>query len=91
MGLAVLASEARGVDLRIDLSGREAGVTKELLYLAKVAAGAQEVRCKRMSQGMGRRCIWEAQLGAQLFHQELDNSRAQGPALGAEEKGIVWL
>lgn len=46
--------QARTRDVRIDLRGRQIAVTKQHLHGAQIGAMIEQMRCKRMPQGMRR-------------------------------------
>ena len=54
MGVAVDVEQMGGVDLRIDLRGRQAGVAEQFLQAAQIRAATQQMRGEAVAQGVGR-------------------------------------
>src|SRR5882724_5458455 len=65
--------QALGIDLGIDLRGRERGVTEQFLDRAQIPAAGEQVRGKRVPQRMRCRRIRKTERSAQPFHDELDD------------------
>src|SRR5580692_2304438 len=89
VGGAIGADEAFGVDLGIDLRGRQRGVAEQFLDRADVAAAGEEVRGEGMPQRMRRCGLRQPERAAQPRHGELDDARRQRAALGADEQRAV--
>src|SRR5437764_15478559 len=77
VSLPVGLEQLRCVDVRVALSGAQAGVAEELLYRAKVGAGFQQVGRERVPQRMRADAVARAERGHVAAHELVHASRGQ--------------
>src|SRR3954453_411372 len=87
MGVAIVLQQPLAVDPGINLRGRKRSVAEQFLDRAQVTAAAQKGGCKRMPQGVRRRADGQAERPTQPFHGELNDSRTEWAAAGADKDG----
>src|SRR4051794_37525877 len=85
MGVAIDLQQPLAIDAGINLSGRKRSVAEQFLDRAQVTAAAQEVGCERMSQRVRGRAIGQAERATQPLHRELNDSRTEWAAAGADK------
>ena len=64
---------------------------QQLLDLAQIGAGREQVGCKGMAQRVRRSVVRQAELFAQAGDGELDDARRQRTAANAQEQAIIGL
>ena len=85
MGVAVDVEQVRRIDPGVDLGGREASVTEQLLKRAQVRPAGEQMRGETVPKRVRRQAVRQAQAAASGLHCTPDQVRIERPAAGAEE------
>src|ERR1700681_4421204 len=86
MSLVVDLCEILKIQMRVDLRGRNAGMTQHLLHRTQVATGLQDMRCERVAQHMRMHVAGESLFDATGFQPDLHCAWADGLATLVQEK-----
>jgi hypothetical protein len=90
MRQAVGRGQTLARDVRVDLRRPEARVAEDLLHGSKVGAAVEEVRGRRVTQGVrpdGSPELWSESAGDHV----VGRSRTQPSAARPEEDGLGWV
>ena len=86
VGLQISRAQPFHRDVRVDLRGREAGVTEDLLHGAQVGAAFEQVGRGGVAQPVRPQVGSARQLGQMLVHQPADRSGIDPPTLRAQDQ-----
>ena len=80
--------EPLGRDVRVQLSGAEAGVAEHFLHRPQVGPAVEQMGRGRVTKGVGSGWPGSREVGEKTGDQLIDRSGADPPAAGAEEYGV---
>ena len=89
MGFLVYFPQLLNRHVRVNLGRRQACVPEQLLHASQVGTGIEQVRRKRMPEGMRR--LRRVQSGRRevFFHQPFDRPRREAPPIQVAEDGVT--